>query len=81
MGIRFYCPNGHKLNVKEFQAGRTGICPVCGEKMQIPLRSVRPSTKQDQEQEYPMGGGALLPRFSNRAARQSRGSHCRRCVT
>ncbi len=21
MGIRFYCPNGHKLNVKEFQRG------------------------------------------------------------
>ena len=38
MGIRFFCPNGHKLNVKEFQAGRTGICPFCGEKMQIPLR-------------------------------------------
>ena len=37
MGIRFYCPNGHKLNVKDFQAGRTGICPFCGVKMQIPL--------------------------------------------
>ena len=30
MGIRFFCPNGHKLNVKEFQAGRRGICPFCG---------------------------------------------------
>ena len=30
MGIRFYCPNGHKLNVKEFQAGRRGICLLRG---------------------------------------------------
>ena len=36
MGIRFYCPNGHKLNVKAFQAGQTGICPVCGAKMPNP---------------------------------------------
>jgi hypothetical protein len=42
MGIRFFCPNGHKLNVKDFQAGRKGICPFCGAKMDIPLRSTRP---------------------------------------
>ena len=42
MGIRFYCPNGHKLNVKEFQAGQKGICPVCGAKMQIPLEKHPP---------------------------------------
>jgi len=47
MGIRFYCPKGHKLNVKEFQAGRVGICPYCGTKMQIPLKSTRPSTKAE----------------------------------
>ena len=46
MGIRFYCPNGHKLNVKEFQAGRKGICPYCGAKIQIPTKSTRPSSKQ-----------------------------------
>jgi hypothetical protein len=46
MGIRFYCPNGHKLNVKNFQAGQVGICPYCGAKTQIPLQSVRPSSKQ-----------------------------------
>ena len=48
MGIRFYCPNGHKMNVKEFQAGKTGICPVCEVKMQIPLESTRPSSRQEQ---------------------------------
>jgi hypothetical protein len=46
MGIRFFCPNGHKLNVKDFQAGLTGICPYCGEKMPIPLESTRRSSKQ-----------------------------------
>ena len=46
MGIRFYCPNGHKLHVKEFQAGRQGICPHCGISMEIPLASTRPSSKQ-----------------------------------
>jgi len=45
MGIRFYCPNGHKLHVKAFQAGMRGICPYCGAKVQIPLQSTRVSTK------------------------------------
>ena len=47
MGIRFYCPNGHKLNVKEFQAGRRGICPYCGTKFLIPSQSTRKSSKED----------------------------------
>ena len=46
MGIRFFCPNGHKLNVKEFQAGRKGICPFCGARIQIPTQSTRPSSKR-----------------------------------
>jgi hypothetical protein len=46
MGIRFFCPNGHKLNVKDFQAGQTGICPFCGVKMPIPLQSTRRSSKR-----------------------------------
>ncbi len=46
MGIRFYCPQGHKLNVKDFQAGRKGICPFCGVKLQIPLQSTRPSSRK-----------------------------------
>ena len=45
MGIRFFCPNGHKLNVKEFQAGRLGICPFCGVRTQIPMQSTRPGSK------------------------------------
>jgi hypothetical protein len=39
MGIRFRCPNGHKLHVKSFQAGKRGLCPQCGVKLLIPLES------------------------------------------
>jgi hypothetical protein len=46
MGIRFYCPKGHKLNVKDFQAGRKGICPYCGARIQIPSESTRESSKK-----------------------------------
>lgn len=37
MGIRCYCPRGHKLNVKTEQAGKMGICPVCNLRFQIPF--------------------------------------------
>ncbi len=43
MGIRFLCPNGHKLNVKAFLAGRRGICPYCGAKFQIPMEDALPA--------------------------------------
>ena len=37
MGIKFRCHAcGHKLNVKSFLAGKRGICPKCGAKLQIP---------------------------------------------
>jgi hypothetical protein len=39
MGIRFYCPNGHKLNVKAFLAGKRGICPHCDARFEIPCES------------------------------------------
>ena len=40
MGIRFYCPSGHKLNVKTFLAGKRGICPHCGARFRIPKESL-----------------------------------------
>lgn len=46
MGIRFYCPNGHKLNVKAYLAGKRGICPECGASFLIPLESTRLSSKE-----------------------------------
>lgn len=36
MGIRFLCPNGHKLNVKSELAGKRASCPECGAKFVIP---------------------------------------------
>jgi hypothetical protein len=43
MGIKFRCPNGHKLNVKEIDpatgrrvVGRVGYCPKCGARFRIP---------------------------------------------
>jgi hypothetical protein len=36
MGIRFSCPNGHRLHVKEDLAGKRGLCPNCGAKVLIP---------------------------------------------
>lgn len=36
MGIKFYCPQGHKLHVKAFLGGKRGICPHCGSKVRIP---------------------------------------------
>jgi hypothetical protein len=39
MGIKFHCPNGHKLNVKSFLAGKKGRCPKCGTKVRIPAAS------------------------------------------
>ncbi|MDH3717727.1 MAG: GYF domain-containing protein [Planctomycetota bacterium] len=45
MGIRFYCPRGHKLNVKSFLAGKTGYCPHCHARVEIPLESTRESSR------------------------------------
>ena len=39
MGIRFFCPKGHKLNVKSFLGGKTGFCPYCNARVDIPLTS------------------------------------------
>lgn len=39
MGITFHCPNGHKLNVKAFLAGRKAVCPKCGQKVLVPVES------------------------------------------
>jgi hypothetical protein len=53
MGIRFSCPNGHKLNVKNFLAGKRGVCPQCGAKFIIPMLTEEPATETRQ----PVGVG------------------------
>jgi hypothetical protein len=39
MGIRFLCPNGHRLNVKTFLVGQRGICPECDARFIVPTES------------------------------------------
>lgn len=36
MGIVAFCPNGHRINVKDSFAGRKGRCPTCGTKFRVP---------------------------------------------
>jgi len=36
MGIKFLCPNGHKLNVKSYLGGKKAICPKCGARVLVP---------------------------------------------
>jgi len=37
MSIRVSCPNGHVLRVKDSFAGKSGYCPHCRAKMQVPI--------------------------------------------
>ena len=39
MGIVAYCPNQHRVKVKDDLAGRKGVCPTCGARFRIPLES------------------------------------------
>lgn len=39
MGIVAYCPNDHRVKVKNDLAGKKGICPTCGARFRIPLES------------------------------------------
>lgn len=42
MGIIAYCPHGHRTKVKDFLAGKRGVCPTCGVKFRIPEKSEEP---------------------------------------
>ena len=37
MTIEIVCPNGHRLTAKESSAGKTGKCPICHERIPIPI--------------------------------------------
>jgi len=62
MGIKFVCPNGHKLNVKSFLAGKRGICPHCDAKFRIPMESGGMAallTKGDEDDAEQLSGAQL----------------------
>jgi hypothetical protein len=40
VGIVAFCPQGHRVKVKDHLAGRKGVCPTCGSRFRIPLTSV-----------------------------------------
>lgn len=42
MGIVSFCPQGHRVKVKDHLAGKKGVCPTCGARFRIPLASVAP---------------------------------------
>ena len=69
MGIRFRCPSGHRLNVKEFLAGKRGICPKCGAKFQIPAESDSDLVKNVQsDEEVSVDPGVALGKEQIKAA-------------
>ncbi|MEM8679144.1 MAG: DUF4339 domain-containing protein [Planctomycetota bacterium] len=80
MGIRFFCPNGHKLHVKAFLAGKRGYCPKCGTKLLIPEASATSLAKdrptpgtQDQAASQPQSANLLPRRMESR--RTTTGTH------
>jgi len=46
MPIEVQCPNGHQLWVKDELAGKTGLCPRCRAKVQVPVRKPVPEDEQ-----------------------------------
>ena len=48
MGIKFLCPNGHKLNVKGFLRGKKAICPKCGTRVIVPDDDQSVSSEQNE---------------------------------
>lgn len=61
MGIKFYCPNGHKLNVKNYLAGKKGICPYCNEKFLIPEESTKSQVAALTESQAQAPGSVVTP--------------------
>lgn len=61
MGIKFRCPNGHKLNVKSFLAGKKGVCPKCGTSMRIPSESTEGGDSDLEETVAAIGAALPVP--------------------
>ena len=57
MGIRFFCPNGHRLHVKAFLAGKKGRCPECGERLLIPETSDPAAKRRSSKAKTAAAGG------------------------
>ena len=60
MGIKFVCPNGHKLNVKSFLEGKRAICPKCGARVVVPSQESLPADAGGTESLDPAGLAAAM---------------------
>jgi hypothetical protein len=60
MGIKFVCPNGHRLHVKADLAGKTGICPECQARVVIPALP-QPDTAGSPSVPPPLAAAAVPP--------------------
>jgi hypothetical protein len=69
MGIRFSCPNGHPLHVKEHLAGKRGICPSCGAKFVIPAANDSPEARS-----VPLPAGASVSTVAGAASQAEKPS-------
>ena len=49
MGIKFLCPNGHKLHVKSFLQGKKAICPKRGARVVVPAKSQSTPVEESEE--------------------------------
>ena len=57
MGIVVYCPNGHRVKVKDEFAGKKVHCPTCQAKTRVPLAP--PPAAPDPVAAMPASGAAL----------------------
>jgi len=57
MGIVVYCPNGHRVKVKDVFAGKRVHCPICQAKTRVPRSA--PSFTPEPEAAMPPSHGAL----------------------
>ena len=63
MGIVCQCPNGHRVKVKDHQAGKRGLCPACGAKFSIPASGGREPTGSRETVRPPAEPSLPLARF------------------
>lgn len=53
MAIHFLCPFGHKLVVPDHRAGKKGRCPVCYQRVIVPVPNPEPSGKSKKDSDAP----------------------------
>jgi hypothetical protein len=53
MALHFLCPFGHKLMVPDHRAGKKGRCPVCYQRVIVPVPNPEPSGKSKKDSDAP----------------------------